>query len=505
MEIIVGLFFAILLLVGMALAGFGIYCIVRKARGKDAVEDGVESVFARMINGVFFRALVVAGITLLLLIPLAFVDNIVDERWDFHREAINKIAHLWGQPQTISGPVLAVPYEVWREVRETVTTDDGKTITVPRRYRQGAVRIFLPKTVHFFSVLEPKTLHQGIYDSVVYTSPLAVSGEFRLMPEAEFDDNLAAVHWDKAWMAVGIRDVKALSTEKRMTWNGADIETFSPGTNLDGLLGAGFHIKTPVQPGRPTQGFLLTLSLQGSGGILFTPVGETTAITITGAWNAPSFTGDLSPQTRMIANNGFTAGWSIPNLSRTYPQSGVLGSGAFSGDDSERSITSFVSGVNLYETVSLYRLATRAVKYGGLFIGLTFIALMCFELSSAGRGARLHFMQYALVGVAMSLFYLVLLSLAEQSSFALAFTAASAISVLMNGLYIMAAMRSLPRGLTVMALLAGLYAVLYALLKMEDYALLMGTALVLIVLGVLMYLTRNLPAAGKTGAGTGTS
>ena len=139
----------------------------------------------------------------------------------------------------------------------------------------------------------------------------------------------------------------------------------------------------------------------------------------------------------------------------------------------------------------------RAVKYGVLFIGLTFIALFCFELSA---GARLHFMQYGLVGVSMSLFYLVLLSLAEHAAFPLAFAAAGLISVLMNGLYIMAAMRSLPRGLTVMGLLAGLYTVLYALLKMEDYALLMGTALVLIVLGVLMYLTRHLPVAGKPAA-----
>ncbi len=487
------IFIALFALGIFGLALFGVWQVISRLRGKENAAGGTGDSLGRLTSSLFFRALMVAGIILLLLVPLAFVDEIVDERADFQREAIGNIAGLWGRPQTVAGPVLAVPYEVWRETTESVTTSDGKTITIPKRYRRSGVKLFLPKNLHILTVLQPKTLHQGIYDYVVYSGSLALSGDFPLIPEAEFDDAPAAVHWDKAWTAVGISDVKALSTQKRMTWNGQDQETFSPGTDLKDVIGPGFHIKTPVQPGREVQNFLLTISLQGSGGIYFAPVGETTALTVTGTWNAPSFAGNLSPRNRSIAANGFMADWSIPNLSRTYPQVGDLGDSAFSGEDRGESILSFTPGVNLYESVSLYRMTTRAVKYGILFIGLTFISLFCFELST---GSRLHFMQYGLVGVSMSLFYLVLLSLAEHSSFGLAFAAAGLISVLMNGLYIMAAMRSLGRGLTVMGLLAGLYAVLYALLQMEDYALLMGTALVLIVVGVLMYLTRNLPVNG---------
>ena len=154
-----------------------------------------------------------------------------------------------------------------------------------------------------------------------------------------------------------------------------------------------------------------------------------------------------------------------------------------------KGIKRFAAGVELFEPVQRYTQTERAIKYAILFIGLTFIALLSFELVFH---LRLHLMQYGLVGIAMVVFYLVLLSLAEHTSFLNAFLTASTVSALMNGAYMTAAMHSLFKGGIIATLLALLYGFLYALLRMEDHALLIGTALIVFAVGILMFLTRNL-------------
>ena len=185
---------------------------------------------------------------------------------------------------------------------------------------------------------------------------------------------------------------------------------------------------------------------------------------------------------REVSATGFTAVWDIPSLARSYPNLGTLKTWP------DR-FTSFAAGVALYESASHYHLIERSVKYGILFIGLTFLAFIIFELS---LNARLHPVQYGLVGLAMVVFYLVLLSLSEHFTFLPSYAAASACTVLMIALYAGAAMRSVRQGFSVGLLLTALYSLLYAILQMEDYALLMGTALVLVMLGVLMVVSRNL-------------
>ncbi len=442
------------------------------------------------------RCLTIAGITLALLIPLAFVSDLVDERSDLQRGAVRNIAQLWGRSQTVSGPALIVPYEVWRMVSEKITDDDGKTRTVTRRVQQMEHKVVLPADLSFDAVLEPQTRHYGIYEYVVYTCPIAVRGKFRLPGAEVFDDQLVRILWDKAWFALGVTDLKAINKVGTLEWNGAPAAPFNPGTQAGNLLGPGFHAPVRLTPDMKEAGFALDLNLNGSGGLHFTPVGETTSITARGQWPSPSFGGSLLPAERTLTDHDFSARWSIPHLSRTYPQVGDLGDKSFKtssesyGGGETGDLSRFTAGVDLYEAVSLYRQVDRAVKYGLLFIGLTFVALLSFELVTR---AVLHLMQYGLVGIAMTLFYLVLLSLAEHTAFLTAFLAASGVSIAMNGLYITAALRSKAKGLIITALLAGLYAVLYALLRMEDYALLVGTALVVSVVCLLMFLTRHLP------------
>ncbi len=458
------------------------------------------SLYHKIQGSPLLRCVLIGVITLILLIPLDFVYDIVTERESLHREATNNIASSWGKKQTISGPILVVPYVTWADVKRTVVVkvkgqDESKDV-VEREYTQR-YKVFLPNTVHFDATLDPEIRYRGIYRQALYNAPVAVNGSFILPTADKFAENLHAVQWEKAWFAIGITDLKTISDAPPVQWAGVTMGAYTPGTNAENILVSGFHADIPLNPalaGKP-QDFSLTLQIRGSGGIYFTPVGEKSLITVVGSWPSPNFQGNLLPEERTITSTGFSAKWNISNLTRTYPQVGELGSTAFahsgsSSDDYRKAaLSEFSAGVDLQEVVSLYRMSLRAVKYGILFIAVSFVALFAFEMVTR---KRMHLLQYAMVGLSMSLFYLVLLSLGEHTSFLKAFIAASTVTVLMNSLYIAAALRSLLKGLFMGILLCGLYSLLFALLRMEDFALLVGTGLVISMMAVLMFVTRRL-------------
>ena len=227
--------------------------------------------------------------------------------------------------------------------------------------------------------------------------------------------------------------------------------------------------------------FRLRMSVNGSDGLFFAPLGEVTVAKIKSTWPHPSFQGAILPKESNITSEGFTARWQIPNLARNYPQAWQ--------QNQQQNLINFTTGVKLFEPVSLYSTISRATKYGILFIALTFVTFLIFELTVKTRP---HFIQYALIGLALSLFYLILLSLAEHVKFLEAYISASLVTISLITLYSAAVLKSFSRGIIIFLLLASLYAVLYILLHMEDYALLAGSGLLLIVLSVLMFVTRNI-------------
>ncbi len=468
---------------------------------------------SRCLNGALAGPLVRCGLisvlTLLLLIPLSFVENIVRDRSYLHREATSNIAQSWGGSQTISGPLLVIPYEIWKERKEVVSrVVKGKEQLqeVVQREYETRHKLVLPQELRFDVKLDPEVRYRGIYKLALYNAPVAVDGNFTLPRPEDFHKNLHKVHWEKAWVSIGITDLKTISEESALNWNGAAAAAYKPGTKVNNLLGQGFHTAVPVnaEAAGTKRAFSIKLKVRGSGGIAFTPVGEKTDITMAGTWAAPSFQGNLLPAERTIRDNGFSARWAVSNLTRAYPQMGDLESSDFyrmKNNDSDyhrlrssdsSAIVNFTAGVDLHEPVSLYRMITRAVMYGILFISLSFTALFVFELASK---QRMHLVQYGMVGLSMSLFYLILLSLAEHISFEFAFGAATLVTVSMNALYVGAVLRSKKQGFSMGALLAGLYALLFSLLRMEDVALLVGTGLVVTMMGVLMFVTRRLGGA----------
>lgn len=451
----------------------------------------------RRLSGPLARCVIVSAITLFLLFPLSLVGDLVYDRAHLYMDATENITSSWGKTQTISGPALIIPYKVWKDHKELVEVRvNGKMEVREWVTREYSLRhkVILPSDLTFATEIDPEIRYRGIYRQALYNAPVNISGTFVLPHEKEFAQNAHEIQWDKAWLCVGMTDLKTISQPVSAEWAGTALPAHNSGTNAGDILGAGFHTPVPLvkTDAGEARGFSIALRVRGSGGFYFTPVGENTVITMNGTWPAPSFQGNLLPVERTVTDQGFSARWAIPNLTRTYPQTADL-------EDEKsgmHSIDTFTAGVDLHEPVTLYRMVRRSVTYGILFIAATFVALFAFEMAAR---QRMHLVQYAMVGLSMSLFYLVLLSLAEHVAFGLAFVAASAVTVAMNSLYVGAALRSRNKGFVMGGLLTGLYAVLFSLLRMEEFSLVMGTGLVLAMMGALMYVTRNLPVAGQAG------
>ena len=430
-------------------------------------------------NRIFLRFAGIGALALAMAVPLFMVESRVNERGNRYNEVLWDIASVWGRQQTLQGPLLVVPYlEVYTTAETVKAPDGGERIVSKTTYgRQQAV--LLPESLSISVDLADEVRHRGIYDSLVYTADLKLTGRFGALDVSTLSDHLHEVEWDKAFLAVGLSDTRAIGEISSFTWGDAKAE-LAPGTSLPGLLASGFHAPlSGVGPEVESQSFSLKMLVKGSSGFRFAPFGKTTDVDIRSPWPHPSFQG--SPTTRNVHDAGFEASWHVPHLTRNYPQQFTVGRG-------HQDLSEYLAGVDLFEPVTLYDKVGRATKYGLLFVCLTFLIFLIFELTLK---ARLHFLQYGLVGVALSLFYLTLLALAEHVDFIWAYAAASVAIIGMITLYTAAAMRSLRSGALIGTLLTALYGVLYVILRMEDYALLAGTGLLLLATGAVMFATRD--------------
>lgn len=440
------------------------------------------------------RYILVAGIVLCLLVPLLFVKDLISERMELYHSAVESIAALWGRKQIVHGPLLIIPVEVTE--MEKGKLPDGTTQWVPKIVSRFVV--VLPNQFTVKAELLPEERVRGVYKYTVYTSNITLNGLFTLPDVYKNVNKWNGVRWERAFLAFGVRDPRGLEDIQcvaRFSGPGSRSEeqrlSAEPGTGL-AWLKTGFHVPLPMNFGSTELSLTLSMRLNGSGGMEFASIGEKSLIEIQSPWPHPSFQGEKLPTEREVTPSGFTAKWKIPHLARSYPQSFLTrtqGRASASDIDYEYQMKQFTVGADLFEPVTYYSLVERATKYGILFICLTFVGIIAFEASIA---SHMHPLQYGLVGLAMAVFYLILLSLAEHIGFLTAYVVASAAVILMITLYVAAALRNVLRACGIATLLAALYILLYALLQLEDYALLVGTGLVVCMLGVLMYVTRNL-------------
>jgi len=480
-ALIILFLFATILGIGGALLIWATRRIMTDPTPLGTAAEASKATLNRLKGSLTIRAFVIGFLALLMLIPLGSVNNMVRERHGLYRTALADIAGIWGSQQTILGPALVVPYTEAHEVEETAEDKDGREYTKTRTIYRHRLAVALPDELSIDVDIREEYRHRGLYNALVYGAEVGMTGSFSSPAIESLTDELHEIDWDRAYLVVGLTDTRAINEASSLLWQGQE-RTLAPGTQLTDILASGFHAPLgTIDPSQKNHAFELQLDFNGSEGFRFAPFGETTEVHLSSSWPHPSFQGSTLPNSYEIRDDGFEASWSIPHLTRNYPQ-------LFANNLESYDLQEFLTGVDLFEPVFLYSKVTRAVKYGLLFIALTFLTFLSFELAA---GARLHIVQYGLIGVSLALFYLTLLSLAEHISFLGAYAIAAAINIGMIGLYTLAITRRASRAAIIVVVLSALYAILFSLLHLESYALLLGTALLVSVVGVLMFLTRN--------------
>jgi inner membrane protein len=362
----------------------------------------------------------------------------------------------------------------------------------------------LPKELKIVGTIAPEKRARGIYSVLVYANDLKLTGSFTRPDLSKLDYRFTRDDWSKARILVGLSDTKAFRGVSSLKLGQKEF-LFVPGTNSSLLIRKGFSAAADLSGDAGDVPFSFEMRFAGIDRFMAAPLAEKTDMELTSSWPHPSFVGNGLPTERQILDDGFTAKWSVPNLVRNYPQAFVANEASTLGfldddnrQDSNRKNSSFLEeyliGVDLVEPVALYSLVTRAAKYGIMFIGLTFLSFFLYELAAreSTKGYRLHLGQYAIVGVALSLFYLVLLALAEHVGFARSYGVASALNISLISVYAAVTTRRPTAALVMGLVLAALYGILYVILNEEDLALAGGTALLVVALAAMMVATRNL-------------
>jgi inner membrane protein len=435
--------------------------------------DSVERLASSIRSSQMLRLFSVGLLALLLQIPIAMIGGLVAERQERRQAAVTEVSSKWGNVQSIIGPVLIVPYTY----RSTETSASGLQIT--RTETRNA--IFLPEQLRVRGSIDAELRHRGIFSIPVYKVGLTLEGEFIRPSFAELGLEPAGVAWERAQLAIGISDARAIQQESAVTWNGKPV-SFLPGTGAFTDGGTGIHAVVGLANGGQRAQFSFPLSLNGSLGVYLTPFAQNTIVELQSNYGHPSFQGNWLPVERSVSDAAFRAKWSIPFLGRNYPQAWKAEVGMRKEIDGSR------FGVELVNPVDHYRMAERSVKYAGLFILLTFATLWLIEVLA---GVRVHPIQYLLLGGALCLFYLLELSLSEHLGFPLAYTVASFSVVALVAGYSVVVLHHIRRALFVIAVVSLLYAYLYILLMNEDYALLIGSVGLFLILAAIMYATRR--------------
>ena len=426
----------------------------------------------------------IGALIILLMIPIVMIDGMVEERQSLRDEVLRDIARSSSHSQTITGPLLVVPYR--KTLREWKTHPTSGERYLEQSERSGRL-YFLPEYFAVGGTVTTELRSRGIYQARLFHSNSRLAGHFEVPANFGIREDVGDYRFGEPFVSVGISDIRGIKNNLVLE-QGERRLAFQPGSATS-ILGAGVHAPLPLAVADIHQGqrldFAFDLALQGTGELSIVPVGRETLVDLSADWPHPSFIGAYLPSEREIGAEGFKARWQTSFFATNLEE--VL-NGCAAGEAC-RELQSRYFGVSFVDPVDQYLKSDRALKYALLFIVLTFAGFFLFEVL---RRLAVHPVQYGLVGLALAMFYLLLLSLAEHMDFARAYALAASACVLLVGFYVSHVLHSWLRGAGFTAALAGLYAMLYALLSAEDYALLMGSLLVFGLLSVVMVLTRKL-------------
>lgn len=425
-----------------------------------------------------FKGFIIGALVLLLLIPQGMILSLIDERKERSLETIEKINDKWSNPQTLCGPILSIPYQLKKTETEIIETKENKPEKREKTSYENHILHIAPEQLNIDVQLLPEEKHYGIYKTILYKSDISINGKFKKLNEE--DTTKYNFQWEKAYITLGLSDLKGVNNlvDFKLAGQALDVEAGGSYNNEKQLIMAIPNLKELYES--ESIAFQGRMNLKGSGSISFIPIGKNTQVEVKGDWKTPSFIGSFSPDSEI--GDHFTAKWNVLHFNRNIPEAWV-------DDYSYESFYDSYFGVNLINAVDHYQQNTRSAKYALMFIALTFVVFFFVE---ALTKRKIHPLQYLLVGIALILFYSLLLSISEQINFAIAYLIASIATIGLISAYAHSIFKNKTQTGILTALLCGLYIFLFVILQLEDVALLIGSIGLFVILGIIMYVSRKI-------------
>lgn len=407
-------------------------------------------------NRVLIKGILVGMLILVMMIPQVFVSNLVYERQERQTQVVNEVSSKWAAKQTVTGPILMLPY-----------LDSG---VVKQAY-------VLPEELKINGTLQPTQKKRSLYNVMLYSAKLTLDGRFGAVPLQKLGLRTDNIIWKDARVVVSLDDMHGLTDQVTLNWNGTS-QQMEAGVPNNDIVDNGISIPVTIDPQNPST-FSINMSLRGSDHLNFVPAGKTTDVNLTASWKAPKFDGLYLPETSDITKDRFTAHWKIMPLTRNYPE-------CWKSNHYDMHKAAF--GVGLIQPVDGYAKTNRSVKYAILFIALTFTFFFFLEIIMR---RKIHPIQYILVGMALTIFYTLLLSISEYTGFDVAYLIAAAATVGLISSYVWGIFKKMKTATMFTAALAGLYGYIYILIQLEDYALLFGSIGLFLILAIIMHYSRK--------------
>ena len=408
-----------------------------------------------------WKILIIGVLSLLLLIPQQLIMHLVDERNATSKEAESEVELRWSGAQRVIGPVVHIP---------------GRNDKTPDVY-------LLPEEFNVNGTLNTENRHRGSFDVTVYTADLNIDGSFLIPSLSDYSEEKYRL--DRAEVLISLSDFRGLTENVVFHLNGKD---YTMSSDKDGELGSVLRCSVPISElmGDSAVGYTVRMPLKGSENIMFLPIGNSTSVELTSNCVTPSFQGNFLPVERTVSDSGFTATWKVLALNRDFAQS-VTSWSRYSKESAHSvSYEDNEFGVIMRVPVMQYQQTTRTVKYAYLFIFLTFATVFFVEYR---RQTPIHPVQYLLIGVALLVFYTLLLSFSEHIPFLWSYMISMLMTITLITGYLAGILKIRKTALMVGALLLALYLFIYVLLQLETFALLFGSIGIFVILAVLMYVS----------------
>jgi inner membrane protein len=430
------------------------------------------------------RMLIVGFLVIILLIPLSYINSLISERSFRQADVVTEINNKWGNNVLIYGPILKVPYKTYSETK--TYNETTKTYLKETKTHINHAYIF-PERLNSDVVVDSKTLKRGNFESAVFTTTMDFSGHFIPTDLIDKGINPADINWDKASVLIQTTNLKGIKSEMLLRVN-SDTYNFQTNFNTEtnsnsrlDVLESNF-INANDLSDTENDNFSISISFNGTRQIDLIPIGKTTTMSMTSNWADPSFVGNYLPndETKEITKDGFKADWKVLHINRAFSQQHL---------NKIPNLKAFAFGTKFMVMVDEYQKSERSAKYGFLVIGLTFLIFFLIQTMSK---IDIHPFQYLMIGLALTMFYTLLVSISEHSNFLKAYLVAGISVVVLITLYSKSILKNLKFPLFICLSLTALYTFIYVIIQLENYALLVGSIGLFLILAIVMFVSRKI-------------